>query len=67
MSPKSINKALDLLGVDYNLPLQNWKDDNTKHLEKSCQMTHEVRELEARKEELVQQSAAGEDVDDQLM
>lgn len=67
MSPKSINKALDLLGVDYDLPLQNWKDNKTKHLEESCQMTHEIRELEATKEELVHLSATGEDVDDPLM
>ncbi|CAH3190162.1 unnamed protein product, partial [Porites evermanni] len=29
MSPKSINKALDLLGEDFDLPIKNWKGDIT--------------------------------------
>ena len=62
MSPKSINKALDL--VDYDLPLQMWKECSTKFLENSCQLARERRDLETRKEELDQLSATGEDVVD---
>ena len=54
MSPKSINKALDLLGDDYDLPLHNWKDSITRHLEKCCQKAQEGQELKTRKDELVQ-------------
>ena len=67
MSPKSINKALDLLGVDYDLPLQMWKENSTKFLEKSCLLSRERRDLETRKEELDHLSAAGEDVVDGVM
>ena len=32
MSPKSINKALDLIGEDYDLKLHEWKDSITSHM-----------------------------------
>ena len=62
MSPKRINLALDLLGEDYDLPLQMWKENNTKYLEKSFQLACERRDLETRKEEVDQLSATAEDV-----
>lgn len=67
MSPKSINKALDLLGIDYDLPLQKWKDKITDHLTKQCQMKQEEKELKVRKDELCQLADAGEGVHDQLV
>ena len=30
MSPKSINKALDIIGEDYDLQLHEWKDSINK-------------------------------------
>lgn len=64
MSPKSINKALDFLGEDYDLPLQMWKENSTKFLKKSCELARERSVWETRKEELDQLSAAGQDVVD---
>ena len=34
MSPKSINKALDVIGEDYDLKLHEWKDSITSHMVK---------------------------------
>ena len=65
MSPKSINKALELLGVDYNLPLKNWREDISDYLTKQDQITLERRDLEVRKEELNQLTVAWEDVAEQ--
>ena len=66
MSPKSINKALDLLGEDFDLPRENWKDDITSHLEKCCQKAQEGQDLELRKEGLAQLAVAGEDAVEQM-
>ena len=59
MSPKSINKALDLLGEDFDLPIKNWKGDITAHLEKRSKLVQEGCDLETRKGELVRLAAAG--------
>ena len=32
MSPKSINKALDIIGEDYDLKLHKWKDSIISHM-----------------------------------
>ena len=66
MSPKSINKVLDLLGEYFDLPLQTWKGNITAHLEKCSEKTQEHRDLERRQEELAQLAAAGHDVDEQM-
>ena len=66
MSPKSINKALDLLGEDFDLPIKNWKGDITAHLENCFKLVQEGCDLETRKEELVQMAAAGADVEEQI-
>ena len=58
MSPKSINKALDLLGVEYDLPLKTWREDISDYLTKQDQITLERRDLEVRKEELNQLTVA---------
>lgn len=50
MSPKSINKALDLLGAGFDFPLHNWKEEINGHLEKHCQLKQAKVEIEARKE-----------------
>ena len=65
MSPKSINKALDLLGVEYDLPLKTWREDISDYLTKQDQITLERRDLEVRKEELNQLTVAWEDVAEQ--
>ena len=51
-SPKTVNTALDLLGDDYDKPLQNWKEQLVDHLKISCQSNKERRKLETRREEL---------------
>ena len=66
MSPKSINKALDLLGEDLDLLLQNWKGNITAHLEKCYEKAQEGRDLERRQEELAQLAAARQDADEQM-
>ncbi|KAJ7380738.1 hypothetical protein OS493_007111 [Desmophyllum pertusum] len=53
MSPKSINKALDLLGLERKV---------TDHLEKCCQLKQEKSDIEARKGELEQQADLGDDM-----
>lgn len=67
MSPKSINKALDLFGVDYDLPFHIWKDNISDHLNKRCQLKQKKKELEVRKYELGQLVDSGEHVDGQLV
>ena len=52
MSPKRINTALDLLGDDYDKPLQNWNEQLVDHIKISCQSNEERRKLETRSEEL---------------
>ena len=66
MSPKSINKALDLLGEDFDLPIKSWKGDITAHLEKCSELVQEGCDLETTKEELVQLAAAGANVAEQI-
>ena len=66
MSPKSINKALDLLGEDFDLPIKNWKGDITAHLEKCSNLVQEGCDLDTRKEELVRLAAAGANVEEQI-
>ena len=66
MSPKSINKALDLLGEDFDLPIKNWKGDITAHLEKCSKLVREHCDPETRKEELVRLAAAGANVVEQI-
>ena len=62
MSPKctSINKALDLLGVGFDLPLHNWKEEINGHLEKHCQLKQAKIKIETRKQELEQQAGTGD-------
>lgn len=60
MSPKSINKALDILGVGFDLPLHNWKEEITSHLEKHSQLKQAKIEIETREEELEQQADMGD-------
>ena len=62
MSPKSINKALDLLGVGFDLPLHNWKEEINGHLEKHSQVKQAKTEIESRKEEFEQQADMGDAV-----
>ena len=60
MSPKSIKKALDLLGVGFDLPLHNWKEEINDHLEKHSQLKQAKIEIETRKEELESQADMGD-------
>ena len=66
MSPKSINKALDLLRDDFDLPIKNWKGDITAHLEKCSKLVQEGCDLDTRKEELVRLAAVGANVRNRL-
>ena len=59
MSPKSVNKALDILGVGFDLPLHNWKEEINGHLEKHSQLKQAKTEIETRKEELEQEADMG--------
>ena len=52
MSPKSINKALDLIGEDYDLKLHEWKDSIASHMVQKKEAVEEKWRLELRKEEL---------------
>ena len=49
MSPSSINKALDLYGEDFDLPIKNWKGDITAHLEKCSNLCKKVVTLRREK------------------
>ena len=66
VSPKRINKALDLLGEDFDLPIKTWKGDITDHLEKCSKLVREGCLLETRKEELFRLAAAGANVEEQI-
>ena len=66
MSPKSINKALDMLGADFDLSLKDWRQNISEYLSKKNQNEQERGELEVRKEELNQLMVAGEAVAEQL-
>lgn len=66
MSPKSINKALDVIGEDYDLKLHEWKDSITSHMVQKKEAVEEKHRLELRKEELNEQLLLGNDVHNQL-
>lgn len=66
MSPKSINKALDVIGEDYDLKLHEWKDSISSHMMQKKEAVEEKQRLELTKEELNEQSLLGEDVHNQL-
>ena len=66
VSPKRINKALDLLGEDFDLRIKTWKGDITAHLEKCSNLVQEGCLLETRKEELFRLAAAGANVEEQI-
>ena len=67
MSPKSTNKALDIIGEDYDLKLHQWKDRISSHMSHKKQAVEEKARLELQKEELNQQLLSGEDVHNQLV
>ena len=66
MSPKSINKALDIIGEDYDLKLHEWKDSIISHMVRKKEAVEEKRRLELRKEELNAQLFLWDDIHNQL-
>ena len=66
MPPKSINKALDIIGEDYDLKLHKWKDSISSHMVQKKEAAEEKRRLELRKEELKEQLLLGDDVHNQF-
>ena len=66
MSPKSINKALDIIGEDYDLKLDEWKDGIISHMLQKREAVEEKRRLELRKEELNEQLLLGDVINNQL-
>ena len=66
MSPKSINKALDIIGEVYDLKLHERKDSITSHMVQKKEAVEKKRRLELRKEELNEQLLSGDDVHNQL-
>ena len=46
MSPKSINKALDIIGQDYDLKLHEWKDSIISHMLQKKEAVKEKRRLQ---------------------
>ena len=67
MSPKSINKALDVIGEDYDQKPHEWKDRISSHMLQKKEAVEEKQRLELRKEELNEQLISGEDVHNQLL
>ena len=47
MSAKSLNKALDMLGADFDLSLKDWRQNISEYLSKKNQNEQERGELEA--------------------
>lgn len=66
MSPKSVNKALDLIGEDYDAKLHEWKDRVFQNLSEKVETIQERERLELRKQELNQQLLSGEEVGTQM-
>ena len=66
MSPKSINKALDIIGQDYDLKLHEWKDSIISHMLQKKEAVKEKRRLQLRKEELNEQLLLGDVINNQL-
>ena len=66
MSRKSINKALDIIGEDYDLKLHEWKDSIISHMFQKREAVEEKRRLELRKEELDEQLLLGDVINNQL-
>lgn len=67
MSLKSINKALDVIGEDYDAKLHDWRNDISRHISQLNKSKDEREILDLRKEELIEQLLAGEDVNNQLV
>ena len=67
MSPKSINKALDVIGEDYDLKLHEWKDKISSYMIQKKDAVKEKGRLELQKEELTEQLISGGDVHDRLL
>ena len=66
MSPKSINRALDIIGEDYDLKLHEWKDYISSHMMQKKEAVDGKQRLELTKEELNERLLLGEDVHNQL-
>lgn len=66
MSPKSNNKALDIIGEDYDLKLHEWKDSIISHMVQKKEAVEETWRLELRKEELNEQLFLWDDIHNQL-
>ena len=66
MSPKSINKALVIIGEDYDHKLHEWKDSIISHMLQKKEAVEEKRRLELRKEELNEELFLWDDIHNQL-